>query len=357
MTLFDLAMPLMRRLDPETAHRLTVRTLGAGLGPVDRSVSPPALAQRLWGLDFPHPVCLAAGFDKSAECWRGLLKLGVGAVEVGTVTPRPQAGNPRPRLFRLPEDRAVINRNGFNNDGLVAAEARLAGRDRRSGIVGINIGANKDTADPVDDYVLGMRRLAPLADYVTINVSSPNTPGLRDLQGEGPLGRLLAAALAARAETCGESPPPVLLKIAPDLADGQLEAIVETAIACGVDGLIVSNTTVARPASLVGRAKGETGGLSGRPLFDPATRVLARAYRAASGRLPLVGVGGIEDGATAYAKIRAGARLVQLYTALVYNGPGLFRRIRDDLAGLLAADGLTRIEDAVGLDADRLADR
>lgn len=355
MSLFDLAMPAMRCLDPETAHRLTVRALGAGLGPVDRSPPPAALRQRLWGLDFPHPVCMAAGFDKSAECWRGLQRLGVGAVEVGTVTPRPQAGNPRPRLFRLPDDGAVINRNGFNNDGLAAAAARLAHRDRRTGIVGINIGANKDTADPVDDYVHGMRLLAPLADYVTINVSSPNTPGLRDLQGEGPLGRLLSAALRARAEACGETAPPVLLKIAPDLADGQLEAIVETAVMCGVDGLIVSNTTVARPESLRSAARGETGGLSGRPLFQPSTRVLARAWRAAAGRLPLVGVGGVEDGAAAYAKIRAGARLVQLYTALVYNGPGLFRRIRDDLAVLMAADGFKRIEDAVGIDAGRLA--
>jgi len=355
MTLFDLAMPAMRCLDPETAHRLTVRTLAAGFGPVDRSPVPAGLGQRVFGLDFPHPVCLAAGFDKSAECWRALLRLGVGAVEVGTVTPRPQAGNPRPRLFRLPEDRAAINRNGFNNDGLEAAAARLARRDPRSGIVGINIGANKDTADPVDDYAYGMRMLAPLADYVTINVSSPNTPGLRDLQGEGQLGRLLTAALQARREACGEIAPPVLLKIAPDLADGQLEAIVGTAVERGIDGLIVSNTTIARPESLQSTARGETGGLSGRPLFGPSTRVLARAYRVAAGRLPLVGVGGIEDGATAYAKIRAGARLVQLYTALVYKGPGLFHRIRDELARLMAADGLTRIEDAVGLDAERLA--
>jgi len=354
MSLFDLVLPALRCLDPETAHRLTVRGLATGLGPADRSPPPASLGQRLWGLDFPHPVCMAAGFDKSAECWRGLQKLGVGAVEVGTVTPRPQAGNPRPRLFRLPQDRAAINRNGFNNDGLEAAVSRLAGRDRRRGVVGINIGANKDTADPVDDYVLGVRLLAPLADYVTVNVSSPNTPGLRDLQGEGPLGRLLAAVLAARAEACGAAPPPVLLKIAPDLADGQVEAIVETALACGIDGLIVSNTTTARPDSLRSAARTEAGGLSGRPLFEPSTRVLARAYRAAAGRLPLVGVGGVEDGATAYAKIRAGARLVQLYTALVYNGPGLFRRIRDDLAARLAADGLHRIEDAVGLDADRL---
>ncbi|NQW12307.1 MAG: quinone-dependent dihydroorotate dehydrogenase [Alphaproteobacteria bacterium] len=352
MNIFDLALPALRLLDPETAHRITVRALATGFGPVDRSSVPSSLAQSVFGLDFPHPVCLAAGFDKSAECWRGLQRLGVGAVEVGTITPRPQAGNPRPRLFRLPEDAAVINRNGFNNDGLAAAVVRLAGRDRGLGVVGVNIGANKDTADPVEDYVTGVLAFAPLADYLTINISSPNTPGLRDLQGEGSLGRLLAAVMAA-CDGAGARPP-VLLKIAPDLAEGQLEAIVETAITAGIAGLIISNTTVARPESLRGTARGEAGGLSGRPLFGPSTRLLARAYRIAGNRLPLVGVGGVEDGASAYAKIRAGARLVQLYTALVYNGPGLFRRIRDDIAAHLAVDGIERVEEAVGLDAERL---
>lgn len=355
MDLVDLALPVLRRLDPETAHRITVRALAAGFGPVDRSPAPDGLAQTLWGLRFPHPVCLAAGFDKSAECWAAALGLGAGAVEVGTVTPRPQAGNPRPRLFRLPEDRAVINRNGFNNDGLAAAAARLDRRHARPGIVGVNVGANKDTPDPVDDYREGVRSLAPLADYLTVNVSSPNTPGLRDLQGQGHLGRLLGAVREARREACGEIGPPVLLKIAPDLADGQLEAIVATAVEAGMDGLIVSNTTVARPESLRAAARGETGGLSGRPLFDPSTRVLARARQLAGNRLVLVGVGGIEDGATAYAKIRAGARIVQVYTALVYNGPGLFRRIRDDLASRMAADGVASVEEVAGVDADRLA--
>lgn len=355
MSIFDLALPLLRTLDPETAHRLTVRALAAGIAPVDRSPPPAGLRQHLMGLDFPHPVCLAAGFDKSAECWHALLHVGVGAVEVGTITPRPQAGNPRPRLFRLPEDVAVINRNGFNNDGLDAASARLARHDRRSGIVGINVGANKDTPDPVDDYDYGVRMLAPLADYVTVNVSSPNTPGLRDLQGEGALGRLLETVMEARSVACGPHGPPVLLKIAPDLADGQLEAIVETAVRAGVSGLIVSNTTVARPESLRSAARGETGGLSGRPLFEPSTRVLARARMLAGDRLVLVGVGGVESGETAYAKIRAGASLVQLYSALVYNGPGLFRRIRDDLAARMAADGHAAIGDAVGVDAAALA--
>ncbi len=356
MSLFDLAPPLLRRLDPETAHRVTVRALAAGLGPVDRSPAPAGLSQTLMGLTFSHPVCLAAGFDKSAECWRALLRLGVGAVEVGTVTPRPQAGNPRPRLFRLPEDAAVINRNGFNNEGLDAAAGRLRRHDPRTGIVGINVGANKDTPDPVDDYRFGVRMLAPLADYVTVNVSSPNTPGLRDLQGEGSLGRLLEAVMTARADACGAAGPPVLLKIAPDLAEGQLEAIVETAVRAGVAGLIISNTTVARPESLRAAARDEAGGLSGRPLFAPSTRLLARARLLAGDRLVLVGVGGVESGETAYAKIRAGASLVQLYSALVYNGPGLFRRIRDDIAARMAADGHTSIADAVGIDAAALAE-
>jgi len=356
MSIFDLAMPLLRGLDPETAHRLTVRALAAGLGPRTASTPPAPLAQTLMGLDFPHPVCLAAGFDKSAECWRALLGLGVGAVEVGTITPRPQAGNPRPRLFRLPDDDAVINRNGFNNDGLDAAAERLRRHHRRTGVVGINLGANKDTPDPVDDYRFGARMLSPLADYITVNVSSPNTPGLRDLQGAGALGRLLDAVTEARAEACDGAGPPILLKIAPDLADGQLEAIVETAIAAGMAGLIVSNTTVARPESLRSAARDEAGGLSGRPLFDPSTRLLAQARMLAGDRLVLVGVGGVEDGATAYAKIRAGASLVQLYTALVYKGPGLFRRIRDDLAARLAADGHPSVAAAVGIDAAALAE-
>lgn len=356
MSVFDLAMPLLRGLDPETAHRATVRALAAGLGPVDRSPSPPELAQTLLGLRFPHPVCLAAGFDKSAECWQALLRLGVGAVEVGTITPRPQAGNPRPRLFRLPQDAAVINRNGFNNDGLDAAAARLAGHVRHTGVLGVNVGANKDTPDPVNDYDYAVRMLAPLADYLTVNVSSPNTPGLRDLQGEGALGRLLETVMLARQAACGEAGPPVLLKIAPDLAEGQLEAIVETAVRLGVAGLIISNTTVARPESLRSAARSEAGGLSGRPLFAPSTRLLARARLLAGDRLVLVGVGGVESGDAAYAKIRAGASLVQLYSALVYNGPGLFRRIRDDLASRLRADGHETIGDAIGVDAAELAD-
>jgi dihydroorotate dehydrogenase len=352
MSLIDFAMPAVRLLDPEMAHRLTVKVLSSGFGPRETSPAPPALSQTVLGLKFPHPVCLAAGFDKSAECWDGLLRIGAGAVEVGTLTPRPQIGNAKPRVFRLVEDRAVINRYGFNNDGMEAGAGRLAGRDRMRGVVGVNVGANKDAADPEADYATGVRLLAPLADYLTINISSPNTPGLRDLQAAGPLGRLIAGARAARDEVVPTNPPPLLVKIAPDLADGQLETIVGACIDLAVDGLIISNTTIARPETLRSSNRGQAGGLSGPPLFDASTALLAKAYRLAGGGLVLIGAGGVQDGATAYAKIRAGAHLVQVYTALVYKGPGLFRQIRDELAQLLHADGLDRIEDAVGLDAN-----
>ena len=351
MSLIDYAMPALRLLDPETAHRLTVKALSSGFGPRETSPIPPALSQTILGLTFPHPVCLAAGFDKSAECWGGLLRIGAGAVEVGTLTPRPQAGNAKPRVFRLVEDQAVINRYGFNNDGMEAGAERLAGRDRTRGVVGVNVGANKDAADPEADYATGVRRLAPFADYLTINISSPNTPGLRDLQAVGPLGRLITGARAARDEVVPDNPPPLLVKIAPDLADGQLETIVAACIDLKVDGLIISNTTIARPDTLRSPNRSEAGGLSGPPVFDASTALLAQAYRLAQGRLVLVGAGGVRDGATAYAKIRAGAHLVQVYTALVYKGPGLFRQIREELAQLLLAGGLARIEDAVGMDS------
>jgi len=355
MSLFDPLLPALRLFDPETAHRMTVRALALGLGPRDTAPPDPALAQTVAGLRFPHPVCLAAGFDKSAECWAGLLNCGAGAVEVGTLTPRPQAGNPKPRVFRLTEDRAVINRYGFNNDGREAGRARLVGRDRSLGIVGVNVGINKDATDPDSDYALMVSSMAPLADYLTVNISSPNTPGLRDLQAAGPLGRLIAAAKAARDEAMPDGAPPLFVKIAPDLAEGQLEAIIGTAVDLDIDGLIVSNTTIARPAALRSTNAGEAGGLSGPPLFGPSTAMLARAHRLAGNRLALIGAGGVSDGKTAYAKIRAGASLVQLYTALVYRGPGLFRRIREEMAELLHADGVSRIADAVGVDAAALA--
>jgi len=350
--LADLALPLLHCLDPETAHRLTVRVLGSGVMPASPSWKPaPHLAQDLFGLHFPHPVGIAAGFDKDAEAYAGALKLGAAFVEVGTMTPRPQPGNPRPRLFRLPEDRAVINRNGFNNQGLASGAARLAGRVRADGIVGANVGANKGVETPESDYAAGVAAMAPLADYITINVSSPNTPGLRDLQAPEPLRELLRAAKAARREAVRENAPAILLKIAPDLDDAQLEGIVGVVLDEGIDGMIVSNTTIARPESLTSPNRSETGGLSGAPLFGPSTEILRKTSRLTGGRIPLIGVGGVDSGAAAYAKIKAGASLVQLYTALIYKGPGLVRRIADELGTLLERDGCSSLAEAVGVES------
>lgn len=348
MSPYGLAFRLIRHLDPETAHRLTIRGLAAGLGPVGRGPDDAVLATRALGLDFPNPFGIAAGFDKNAEAWRAVLRMGFGFVEVGTVTPRPQHGNPRPRLFRLPEDGAVINRMGFNNLGMEAVARRLAGS--RPGIVGVNIGRNRDSADAAADYVACARRLGPLADYVVINVSSPNTPGLRALQGRVALTRLVDAVAAALADACADRVPPLMVKIAPDLTVRDREDIAAVADAGPVAGLIVGNTTVERPAGLRGAHRDETGGLSGRPLFGPSTDVLSDMYRLTGGRIALVGVGGVSSGADAYAKIRAGASLVQLYTALVYQGPGLIGELKRDLARLLRADGFESVAAAVGAD-------
>ncbi len=345
---FRILLAALRRLDPERAHRLTIRALRARLGPVVRRPDPPTLAIRLWGLDFSNPIGLAAGFDKNAEVVEPMLRLGFGFVEVGTVTPRPQRGNPRPRLFRLREDGAVINRLGFNNAGLEAAARRLA--RSRSGIVGVNIGCNRDSADAVADYTLCAQRLAPLADYLVINVSSPNTPGLRALQSRERLAALVAAVRAAATASCHGRPPPLLVKIAPDLAESDRRDIAGLALDGGIDGLVVSNTTVARPSGLKSVYRNEKGGLSGRPLFAPSTALLAEMYLRTEGRIPLVGVGGVASGADAYAKIRAGASLVQLYTALVYEGPGLVRRIKEGLVRRLAEDGFASLSEAVGAD-------
>jgi dihydroorotate dehydrogenase len=343
---FALAKPILHALDPETAHRLTIRAMALGLATQPAAPDPPALAQTLLGLSFPNPLGLAAGFDKDVEVPDAMLALGFGFVEAGTVTPRAQAGNPRPRLFRLSEDRAVINRMGFNNLGHEAAEARLLARRARGGTVGINLGANKDSDDPVTDYVAGLKRLAPLASYVTVNISSPNTPGLRGLQARAPLDRLLGALSEARAALTERRP--IFLKIAPDLEDDALADIVESALAHQLDGLIISNTTIARPPTLKSAHAAETGGLSGVPLMTPSTQMLARAAKLAQKRLLLIGAGGVASGADAYAKIRAGASLVQLYTALVYDGPDLIMRIKRELAALLERDGFASIREAVG---------
>jgi dihydroorotate dehydrogenase len=344
----DLAFRALRRLDPETAHGLTLSALRAGLGPRDTAMADEALAINLAGIELPHPIGLAAGFDKNAEAPDALLKAGFAFVECGTTTPLAQAGNPRPRLFRLASDRAVINRMGFNNDGEAAFAGRLA-RRRRSGVVGANIGANKDSADRVADYVAGLRRLWGLCDYFTLNVSSPNTPGLRALQGASALADLLGAVSEERAAlTRAGAGAPIFLKVAPDLDDREVEGIARTAEHFGLDGLIVGNTTLARPASLTAPARKEAGGLSGAPLMAASTRVLGLFHDACAGRLCLVGVGGVATGGDAYAKIRAGASAVQLYTALVYGGPRLVGDITRDLGLRLKADGFSTLAEAVG---------
>jgi dihydroorotate dehydrogenase len=348
--LFDLGTPLLRLLPPETAHRASILALRSGMVPGSLEPGPPSLEITLWNRRFPNPVGLAAGFDKNAEVPDAMLRFGFGFVETGTVTPRPQSGNPKPRLFRLIEDRALINRLGFNNQGLEAVRVRLAARHGRPGLVGGNLGKNKDSTDAIADYVAGVHTLAPLADYLAVNVSSPNTPGLRDLQRKTSLLSLIAALKSARAAAAPATLPPLLLKIAPDLSAEEREEIAEAAIETGIDGLIISNTTVARPAGLRSPHAREIGGLSGKPLFAAATALIAEIRRLTHGRIPLIGVGGIASGADAYAKIRAGASLVQLYTALVYEGPGLVQRIKRDLAEFLKRDGFATIAAAVGAD-------
>ena len=349
--LTGLGAAFLRRLDPETAHNLAIRALKAGAGPRVAQAADPVLSTSLCGLALPNCVGLAAGFDKNAEVADAMLAAGFGFVECGTVTPLAQSGNPRPRLFRLSGDRAVINRMGFNNEGLEPFAARLQARRTRGGLVGANFGANKDAADRGADYVAGLARLWGLADWFTANVSSPNTPGLRALQTRAALDDLLGRLAEARARLIRFAPEgvaPILLKVAPDLQDAEIEAIVESCLSHGVDGVIVSNTTVQRPASLRSRGRTEAGGLSGAPLFETSTAVLRRFSQAAAGKLALVGAGGVSSGEQAYGKIRAGACAVQLYSALVYAGPDLVMQIRRDLAARLQADGFTCIAEAVG---------
>ena len=353
--LFDrLSRPLMRALEPEDAHALAIKALR--YMPISRGApDAPELAVRACGLNFPNPVGLAAGFDKNAQVPDTLLRLGFGFVEVGTVTPRPQAGNPRPRLFRLEADQGVINRLGFNNDGAPVVLARLAARAhaREPGIVGVNIGANRDSADRVEDYVRLIETFAPVASYFTINVSSPNTPGLRDLQQAAALDDLLARVVDAREEVRPRAgPTPVLLKIAPDLTLAELDDVVGIARKHRVDGMVVGNTTVARPAALRERERAkEQGGLSGRPLFKLSTRMLAETFVRAEGAFPLIGAGGIDSGPTAIAKIKAGATLLQLYTALVFRGVGLLAEIKSDLAAALKRGHRDSLSSMVGVDA------
>ncbi len=346
------SLPLLRWLDPEDAHRLAIQGLRL-LPPIKPRPDDAKLAVRAFGLNFPNPIGMAAGFDKNAEVPDALLRLGFGFVEIGTVTPRPQAGNPRQRLFRLDRDEGVINRLGFNNDGAEAVLRRLASRAHLGGIIGVNVGANKDSPDRVADYVRLIETFAPVASYFTVNVSSPNTPGLRNLQQGHILDDLLAKVIDARErvrEKAGDTP--VLLKIAPDLSLAELDEVVHVARSRKVDGMIVANTTVARPSSLkeTARAK-EQGGLSGRPLFRLSTRMVAETYVRVEGAFPLVGVGGIDSGGAALTKIRAGASLIQLYSSLIYRGLSLVDDIKHDLASTLLRTGRESLSEIVGADA------
>jgi len=349
--LYPLVKPILMSMDAERAHGLTIGALKSGLGGLAKAsgTDDPVLRTHFLGHDLPNPIGVAAGFDKNADVPGAVLKLGFGFTEVGTITPRPQLGNPKPRLFRLAEDDGVINRMGFNNAGSEAVAARLTrSKPGIAGMVGVNIGANKDSEDFAADYVTGLQRFDGLANYFVINISSPNTPGLRDLQGQAALAALLDRLLETRAGLARSSRTPLLVKIAPDLSAEDHEAICAEAVAHKIDGLIVSNTTLSRPDSLKGVNKAEAGGLSGRPLMALSTETLARTYALTQGAMPLVGVGGIMSGRDAYAKICAGASVVQLYSGLVYEGPALLGRIKNELTVCLAEDGFKSVAAAVG---------
>jgi dihydroorotate dehydrogenase len=343
--MFGMIKPLLFKLEAERAHDLTIAALKR-LPALRPEPDPASLATSVCGLSFPNPIGLAAGFDKNAEVFRQMLGFGFGFVEVGTLTPRPQPGNDKPRLFRLVDDEAVINRLGFNNQGHRPAYQRLVRYGARRIRVGINVGANKDSADRIADYAAGISAFQDIARYFTINISSPNTPGLRDLQTRSSLEKLVLACQQAR----GNATTPLFVKIAPDLTNADLSDIAVVALDLGIDGLIVSNTTISRPDGLASSLAAESGGLSGRPLMALSTDRLKFVYAATRGQVPLIGVGGIASGDDAYAKLRAGASLVQLYSALVYQGPGLVGRIKRELAQLLVRDGMSSVVEAVGRD-------
>jgi dihydroorotate dehydrogenase len=352
--MFNFAPRLLAALPPEQAHDVTLKSLELGLFPRVARPDPPSLSLRFAGLTLPNPVGVAAGFDKDARVPDALLALGCGFTEVGTVTPRAQSGNPRPRIFRLPRDRAVINRLGFNNAGHHAALERLRWRFATEGVIGVNVGANKDAEDRIADYVAGLETFVDVASYLTVNISSPNTPGLRDLQAPAALDELLSRLMEARANLAskGKRAPPIVVKLSPDIAEDDLDAIIARLVARKVDGIAVSNTTLSRRGLTDAAAAREAGGLSGRPLFHRSTVMLARVFRATEGKVPLIGIGGIDSGETALAKIAAGATLIQLYTGLIYEGPGLIGRIKSHLAEAVRAANLAAITDLVGRDAD-----
>ena len=346
--LFDLAPRALTLLPPEQAHEVTLRSLELGVFPAAAADADPAQSVQFCGLALPNPIGIAAGFDKDARVPDAILGLGCGFAEIGTVTPLPQPGNPAPRVFRLPHDRAVINRLGFNNGGHAAALRRLQ-QGTRAGVVGVNIGANKDATDRVQDYVRGLDTFYDVASYFTINISSPNTPGLRDLQDPAALEALLGRLMTARAKHVDGGKPrrPIVVKLAPDIDEPMLPQVLAPLVAAGVDGIAVSNTTLSRKGLTDPNAR-EAGGLSGRPLFHRSTVMLARVYEATSGKIPLIGIGGIDSGASALAKIEAGATLVQLYTGLIYEGPGLIASIKQELAAGMRRAGARSLSDLVG---------
>ncbi|KAI8468576.1 MAG: hypothetical protein J3K34DRAFT_426910 [Monoraphidium minutum] len=353
--------PALRLLDPETSHRAGILAARLGLFPKETRPDPESLRVQLWGRSFSNPIGLAAGFDKDAEAIEGLLGLGFGFIEVGSITPKPQPGNPKPRVFRLADLKATINRYGFNSQGADAAAARLEAFTRRAaadpvrkpGLLAVNLGKNKETADAGDDYALGVIKLAQYADFIIINVSSPNTPGLRSLQGRKQLEALVRFVQSARdgLDWGAAGPPPLLVKIAPDLSADDKADIAAVAAATRIDGLVVGNTTISRPGAVAALPEAkEAGGLSGPPLMEPSTAVLSDMYCLTKGAVPLVGCGGVSSGEDAYRKIRAGASLVEIYTALAYEGPALVPRVKAELAACLARDGFASVGDAVGAD-------
>lgn len=349
MFTYGVVRPLLHLLSPEAAHGVALLALKYRLAGRVSEADDLLLSTRVWNLQFPNPMGLAAGFDKDAEVMDAMLALGFGFVEAGSVTPLPQPGNPKPRLFRLDEDQAVINRFGFNSKGLEHFAAKLAAR-KRVGIVGANVGKNRDAPDAAADYVTGISRVCGLADYLVCNVSSPNTPGLRSLQARAEIQALIERVLEARQQAAPDKQclPPLLAKVGPDLDAAQIQDIAEVALATGIDGLIVGNTTVTRPPSLKSEQASESGGLSGPPLMALATQCLSDMYRLTGGKIPIIGCGGVASGKDAYAKIRAGATLVQLYSSLVFHGPELMVRLKRDLAACLRADGYTSVAQAVG---------